>query len=36
MVFLNSRVGWLADEEYEEKVAARTARAGAPTQIDDN
>ena len=36
MFFLNSRVVWLTDEEYEEEVAARTARAGAPTQNNDN
>ena len=35
MFFLNSRVVWLTDEEYEEEVAARIARAGAPTQDND-
>ena len=36
MFFLNSRVVWLTDEEYQEEAAARIAKAAAPTQDDDN
>ena len=36
MYFLNSRVVWLTDEEYEEEAAAHVAKAGTPTQNNDN
>ena len=36
MFFLNSRVVWLTDEEYEEEAVAHVAKAAAPTQNNDN
>ena len=36
MFFLNSRVVWLTEEEFETEVAARAAGLRNATQDDDN